>query len=409
MSTPIPWRVPLTGRDPDEEHRAATPLELFFDLAFVVAVAAAAAAFHHALAENHLGSGLRDYVIVFFALWWAWVNYSWFASAYDTGDVLFRLTTFVIMTGVLILAASVPAVTGKEHDFTLAVVGYVVMRLALIPSWLRVARDHPDCRPIAIRYLQGIVVVQVLWIARLWIDNETWGLITFAVLALAEMTVPFWAERSGDGHGTPWHAEHIAERYGLFTIIVLGEVILATTQAISASLDLEGSSTDLVLVVVGALLLVFSMFWLYFKRSMMPALAGESAFFFGYAHYFVLASAAAVGAVLAACVDLVQHHAHGLENSTAALVLAGAVSVYVLSLGAVHVFADRHPAAITGPVVVSVLAFAAAVLGTALSDHIGVSVLLVGLVLAGAVVDHLVRGGSPGERQIGEQVGVRGE
>lgn len=392
MSTPIPWRVPMSGRDPDQGHRAATPLELFFDLAFVVAVAAAAAAFHHALAENHLGTGLRDYAIVFFALWWAWVNYTWFASAYDTGDVVFRLTTFLIITGVLVLAASVPAVTGKEHDFTLAVVGYAIMRIALIPLWLRVARDHPERRAIALKYARGIAVVQVLWIARLWIDDEALGLVTFVLLALAEMAIPFWAERSGDGTGTPWHAEHIAERYSLFTIIVLGEVILATTQAISASLDLEGSSTDLVLVVVGGLLIVFSMFWVYFKRSMMPALAGDSAFFFGYAHYFVLAGAAAVGASLAACVDLVQHHAHGLENSTAALVLAGAVSTYVLSLGAVHVFADRHPGALAGPAVVTVLVFAAAGAGTALSDHIGVSVLLVGLVLTGAVADHQLRG-----------------
>ena len=386
----LPWRRPLTGRDPHEEHRASTPLELFFDLAFVVAVAAAAAAFHHALAENHLGSGLRDYLIVFFAIWWAWVNYSWFASAYDSGDVLFRLTTFVIMTGVLVLAASVPAITGKEHDFTLGVVGYVIMRLALLPMWLRVARDHPDCRPVALRYARGLIAVQALWIGRLFITDEVLGLFTFVLLAIAEMAVPWWAEHA-EGQGTPWHAEHIAERYQLFTIIVLGEVILATTQAISASLDLEGSSADLVLVVIGGLLLVFSMFWLYFKRSMMSAVSGQTAFFFGYAHYFVLASSAAVGAVLAACVDLVQHHTHGLENSTAAFALAGAVSGYVLSLGAVHAFADRHPSALAGPVVVAALAFGAAALGSAVSDHIGVSVLLVGLVLTGAVVDHQVR------------------
>ena len=94
----------MTGRDPTEAHRASTPLELFFDLSFVVAVAAGAAELHHGLAEGHLGT-LLGYAFVFFAVWWAWMNYSWFASAYDTGDVVFRLLTFVIMAGVLVLAA----------------------------------------------------------------------------------------------------------------------------------------------------------------------------------------------------------------------------------------------------------------------------------------------------------------
>lgn len=392
MSSVIPLRLPLSGRDPGEEHRTASPLELFFDLCFVVAVAAAAASFHHDLAENHLGSGLVDYLMVFFAIWWAWVNYSWFASAYDTGDVVFRLATFGVMTGVLIFAAGIPAITGPDHDFTLGVIGYAVMRLALVPMWLRVARDHDEGRPAALRYAGGIVGVQVLWIARLWVDDDTLALATFVVLALIEMAVPWWAEHSG--RRTPWHAHHIAERYLLFTIIVLGEVILATTQAISATLDLDEAGPDLLMLVIGALLLVFSLWWVYFERSMLPALGETSAFFFGYAHYFVLGAGAAVGAALAACVDLVQHESHGLEPRTAALFLAGAVAVYLLALGSIHAFGDRHPAALAGPVVVSILAFGAAFLGTGISDQIGLSVLLIGLVVTAAAVDHQVRASS---------------
>ena len=123
----IPWHRPMSGRDPDEENRPSTPLELFFDLCFVVAVAAAAASLHHDLAHDHL-SGLIGYAMVFFAIWWAWVNYSWFASAYDTGDIIFRLLTFVVMSGVLVLAAGVPRAAGEEHDFWLVVAGYVIMR-----------------------------------------------------------------------------------------------------------------------------------------------------------------------------------------------------------------------------------------------------------------------------------------
>ncbi|HEX8803081.1 MAG TPA: low temperature requirement protein A, partial [Acidimicrobiales bacterium] len=107
---------PLGPRSPDEEHRAATPLELFFDLCFVVAVAQAADGLHHALAEADMVSALVGYPSVFFAVWWAWMNFTWFASAYDNDDVPYRLTVLVQIAGVLILAAGVPRAFADE-DF----------------------------------------------------------------------------------------------------------------------------------------------------------------------------------------------------------------------------------------------------------------------------------------------------
>ncbi|MBL8258891.1 MAG: low temperature requirement protein A, partial [Candidatus Competibacteraceae bacterium] len=74
----------MRGRDIHEHHRAATTLELFFDLVFVVAIAAAARELHHALAAQHIAQGLLGFALAFFAIWWAWMNYTWFASAYDT-------------------------------------------------------------------------------------------------------------------------------------------------------------------------------------------------------------------------------------------------------------------------------------------------------------------------------------
>ena len=388
-TTAIPWRKPLTGRDPEQQHRASTPLELLFDLSFVVAVAAAAASLHHELSAGHF-DGLAGYAMVFFAIWWAWLNYSWFASAYDTGDVVFRLMTFVILTGVLVLAAGIPDIFKDDPDFKIVVVGYLIMRAALVPMWLRVARDDPRVRGVALRYAAGIVAVQVFWVGRLWIHDEFWMPITFVMLAVAEMAIPYWAEMSSD-ESTPWHVEHVVERFQLFTIIVLGEVILATTQAISATLDGHGISADLGMVIAGGLLLVLSLWWVYFKRSLVECIHGRNGFLFGYAHYFLLGAVAAVGAVLAASVDLVEHEAHGLGTQGALLALATAVSVYVLGLGVIHSFGDGSLRALRGPLVVSALLFAAALVSAAASEHVGVGVLAIGLVLTGAVVDHQVR------------------
>src|SRR3954463_12254996 len=137
------WRVPMTGRPVDEEHRVATPLELLFDLTFVVAVAQVAAELAHGIADDKVGDSLLGFVEVFFAIWWAWVNFTWFASAYDTDDVPYRLLTLVQMSGVLILAAGIPD-AATHGDFGTIVVGYVVMRLALVTQWLRAAAGDPD-------------------------------------------------------------------------------------------------------------------------------------------------------------------------------------------------------------------------------------------------------------------------
>ena len=80
----------MVARSPHEAHRAATPLELFFDLVFVVAIAQAANGLHHAVAELHVVDGLIGYLMVFFAIWWAWMAFTWFASAYDCDDVRAR-------------------------------------------------------------------------------------------------------------------------------------------------------------------------------------------------------------------------------------------------------------------------------------------------------------------------------
>jgi low temperature requirement protein LtrA len=119
----------MSSRDPDEAHRASTPLELLFDLTFVVAVARAASQLHGALAEGQVGHALAGYATAFFGLWWAWVNFTWFASAYDTDDVPYRLLTLLQMAGVLVFAAGIPAAF-QHFDYRTVVAGYVIMRLA---------------------------------------------------------------------------------------------------------------------------------------------------------------------------------------------------------------------------------------------------------------------------------------
>jgi low temperature requirement protein LtrA len=326
------WYRPMVARATDEEHRSATVLELFFDLCFVVAVASAASALHDEVAEDHVGDGLVGYASVFFAIWWAWMNFTWFASAYDTDDIAYRLTTLVQIAGALILAAGVPdAMDGA--DFTAITIGYVVMRLAMVTQWLRAAGTDPPHRRSALRYAVGITILQVFWVLRLFLPEGP-GYASFLVLAAAELAVPVWAERAAP---TTWHPRHIAERYGLFTLIVLGECVLASTLAIQAALEEDAVLADLATTAVGGLLTVFGMWWLYFAKESHGFLTSlRAGIVWGYGHYLIFASAAAVGAGLAVNVDYVTHHAAiGARGAAAAFTIP--VALFLVAVWALQI------------------------------------------------------------------------
>jgi low temperature requirement protein LtrA len=325
------WYRPMVARATDEEHRTATVLELLFDLCFVVAVASAASALHHEVAADHVGDGVVGYVTVFFAIWWAWMNFTWFASAYDTDDVAYRLTTLVQIAGALILAAGVPeAMDGG--DFAVITVGYVVMRLAMVTQWLRAAGSDPPHRRSASRYAAGIAVLQVGWVLRLFLPEGP-GYAGFLVLVAAELAIPIWAERAAP---TTWHPRHIAERYGLFTLIVLGECVLASTLAIQTALGEDAALADLATTAAGGLLTVFGMWWLYFAKEAHEFLTTlRAGVVWGYGHYLVFASAAAVGAGLAVNVDdLTDRAAIGVRGAAAAFTIP--VALFLLAVWALQ-------------------------------------------------------------------------
>jgi low temperature requirement protein LtrA len=338
--------VPMAGRDPGQHHRSATPLELFFDLTFVVAVAQAASALHHGLVDGHAGEVLLAVPLIFFGIWWAWMNFTWFASAYDTDDAFYRIGVLVQMTGVLIVAAGVPRGI-SDHDFGVATFGYVTMRLAMVAQWLRAAASNPDRRRCTLRYAAGLAAVQVAWVGRLALHDGP-GLVGFVVLAAVELAIPYWAESAAR---TPWHPGHIAERYGLFTLIVLGESVLAATIGVQTALDSTSTFGELAPVIVGGILIVFLLWWMYFDMPGEQVVARarntfteghrRGAFLWGYGHYVVFTSAAAAGAGLAVAVDQATHHSK-LTDTQAGFALTIPVSVFLLAVWALH-YATKKP------------------------------------------------------------------
>lgn len=322
----------MHARRPDEAHRAATPLELFFDLCFVVAVSQAGVQLVHAVAEGHAAEGVLNYAMVFFAIWWAWMNFTWFASAYDTDDVPYRVVTLIQIAGVLILAAGVSRAF-VQQDYIFVYIGYVVMRLALLTQWLRAAASSQGAeRRTALRYVIGIALCQVGWAALVFAPQglRPW---VFLVMAIAEMAVPPIAERT---MATSWHAHHIAERYGLFTIIVLGETILAAMVGVRSALDVSPELRDLLPIALGGLLIVFAAWWIYFAVPAHSRLtSNREAFLWGYGHYVIFASAAAIGAGLEVAIETAIHKSH-ISTTAAAASVTLPTAAFLLTVWLLH-------------------------------------------------------------------------
>jgi len=323
-------RFHLAPRNKDEAHRAATPLELMFDLAAVIAIAAAATGLHHGIAEAHFFDGIVGFLMSFFMIWLAWMHYTWFASAYDNGSLWFRILSMAIMFGALVLAAGISAVFAGEALY-LALAGFVIMRLCLVALWLAAARGDPDHQRTALRYAGGITAMQLYWIAIVVMlpPGSNILLVAFALGAGGELCVPAFAERA---NMTTWHRHHIVERYGLLNIIVLGECFLAIVLALRAVVSDGVISWELLETGVLASIITFTMWALYFAdEEHLHTEELKHALLWGYGHFAVFAAGAAAGAGFAVFVELAGHQGHA-GSRAAALTVAIPVAVYVLSL-----------------------------------------------------------------------------
>jgi len=318
----------MGGRDPHEEHRVATPLELLFDLTFATCFSFAASQFATELAEGRYAAAFLGFGFASFAICWAWINFSWFSSAYDTDDWLFRIATMVQMIGVLVLAIGLRPMfasfeRGQRLDNSVMVLGYVIMRVALVSQWLRAAKQDPLRRRACLTYAITISIAQLGWVALIFVHLPLVGTIGLVgVLVLIEFAGPFLAERK-DG-GTPWHAHHIVERHSLFAIIALGEGIVGTVAALSAVVEQQGWSLDAALVGLAGTGLTFGMWWIYYMVPAAEVLERhrDRAFVWGYVQMLIVTAIVATGAGLHVA-------AYFIERKTVIGALATVLSVAI--------------------------------------------------------------------------------
>jgi low temperature requirement protein LtrA len=269
----------------EEGDRRATWLELFLDLVFVAAVAQVAAT----LSADPTAAGFGRYLALFLPIGWAWAGFTFYATRFDTDDLVYRLLTLLGMFAVAGLASTVPnALDGGQNAFVLA---YVSVRLILIVLYVRVYRDVEIARPVARWFILMFGLAVCDWLISLAVPVP-WKYALWALALGLEHVAPIRAWRML--RGMPVDPRHIPERFGLLIIIVLGEsviaVVLGTTET-SWTL-LSGS------VAFAGFVAAAAIWWLYFDfldAASVVTRNVRSGITFVYAHYFVASGIAALG------------------------------------------------------------------------------------------------------------------
>jgi low temperature requirement protein LtrA len=293
-----------------------------------------------------------------------------------------------------------PEPRADHADYRAVTLGYFIMRAALVVQWLRAGAEDPARRRTALRYATGISVLQAGWILRLVLAETgalaAWAEVpSFVLLAVLELLVPRWAERA---RATTWHPHHIAERYGLFTIILFGESVLAASSGVEGALAAAEPSGPLVVIAGCGLIMLFALWWLYFLTPAGEGLSDRRhrSYLWGYGHYGIFAALAALGAGLEVAVE---QTGHDLKAAPLAICYAVAVpaAAFIVLIRLVHAPIAAEPAvrpAVVTCAVTAVLLLPLAAPGTGVAAVIAATAAVCVLMIAVTVAP-----GSAGKRR----------
>ncbi len=236
-----------------EEHRV-TWLELFYDLVFVVAVAQLG----HRLLVDHSWQGVLGYIGLFIPLWYAWAQFTFYADRYDTNDLGQRLLAIAQIITIALMAASI---SGDIADSMAAfAAAYVLARIVLIAMYTRAYRHVAPTRKLVKGYLQGFSIGGLIWLVSIWVPSP-WRFLIWGMGMAVDFATP-WINRREQAK-VPLDVNHLPERFGLFTILVLGEPIAA----IVAGLAHEGWEARATVATVIGVVAASALWWLYFENA----------------------------------------------------------------------------------------------------------------------------------------------
>lgn len=330
--TPLPekpgrqpwWQVPSLRTDEDQNvERKVTWLDLFFDLVFVVAISELA----RELAITITPSGVATFALLFVAVWWIWVGATFYNERFETEGVENRLLFFVLMVPTAGLALYGPR--GLHEGYTGFVISYALARAVTTFAWARAGYHVPRFRPVAVRLVTGFVLSIGLVLASVMFEGVV-RLSMFIGALLIDLIVPALTRKHNETLPS-FSSRKLPERFGLFTIIVLGEAIVGTVAGIARESD-----PSLASAIAGALgiALGFGLWWIYFDfiARRPPKDSTAWTFLWAYLHLPLMMGIAAAGAAVLGVVARAEDAVPG----NARMLLAGSVAIALAAMAALE-------------------------------------------------------------------------
>ena len=312
-----------------QKERHATWLELFLDLVFVVAVAQLG----HLLAQDISISRLLIFVGLYTPIWYAWFHHTLYADRFDTDNFSHRFLTFAFMLGVAGLAANIHGVLDDTSRYFAA--SMVFIKLIMIVLYQRCV--HIDvARPLANRLSTIFLVSGLLWLISIFFPTP-WRFWLWGAAVVFEFAVVFHRSTRMKYAVLPLAESHVVERWGLFTIIVLGETVAAIVNGVSET----GFQIGTALVGVLGLLLIFGYWWIYFENTEGSALRGLGGWWpviWLYSHLPLVMSLTALGVGIGHLIS--EGSTLPVKPATNALT-SGALAISYVAIGLTHVAVSR--------------------------------------------------------------------
>ncbi|MFP4436132.1 MAG: low temperature requirement protein A [Chloroflexaceae bacterium] len=270
------WHPPqLHTAHKTEEERKVTWLELFYDLVYVATIIQLG----NWLSDNVSPIGFAGFFFLFVLIWWSWTGITFYINRIVVDDVWHRVLVFVQMFAIAVMAISVNGAFGeKAGQFALA---YAGVRLILIALYLRAGTHIPEARPLTRRYATGFALAAVLWIISAFLPAPLRYAFWAGGLALDFATPLSRRSRQMNARIAP-DVPHMSERYGLLTIIVLGESFV---KVIGSASEAPLGFTALISGAFG-MIAACSLWWLYFDNvaGAMVRATGRAPYVWIYSH-----------------------------------------------------------------------------------------------------------------------------
>jgi low temperature requirement protein LtrA len=332
MRASIVRPIRLRSAEGTEAGRKVTWLELFFDLAFVAAVSQVGTP----LTTDYSPAGLLRYSLLFFLIWWAWLGHTVYSTRFDTDDVVQRVLTLAQIFGVAVMAINADDALQSRSSAGFAA-AYAGLRVILVFQYLR-ARHVPHAREFVIGTAVGLATAAVFWLAssvtpppaRYWL----WAIALVIDLSTPLVTARYTAK-------VPPHAEHLPERFGLFTIILIGESLVSVMKGMKSQEDWSVAAASSALL---GLTVAFSLWWWYFDGvgavgEMHVHSKRDSRRFhaWAYAHFPLYLGIAVAGVGVEHVIHVA---AHGYLHATETWILCGALATAMAAVTTIA--ATRH-------------------------------------------------------------------